>query len=52
MSTRALWSLPVALLLLMPLVVEGQKVPPADRGPFEIFGLVGGMYDVLRSSPS
>lgn len=51
MSTRALWSLAVALVLLLPVAVEGQRVTPADRGPWEISGFLGGLYDDFEFDP-
>jgi OOP family OmpA-OmpF porin len=51
MSTRALWSLAAAFVFLLPTVVEGQKVPPSERGPWEINGLAGGMFDDYEFDP-
>jgi OOP family OmpA-OmpF porin len=44
MSTRAVCSLACSLLLLMPLAASGQRLKPADRGPWEI-SLFAGAFD-------
>lgn len=51
MSTRALWSLVVALVLLQPLAAAGQKLKPADRGPWEVSGFLGGFDDDFEYDP-
>ena len=51
MSTRAIWSLVVALVLLQPLAAEGQKVKPADRGPWEISAFMGSFDDDYEFDP-
>jgi len=51
MSTRAIWSLVVALVFLQPLAAEGQKVKPADRGPWEISAFMGSFDDDYEFDP-
>jgi len=51
MTNRALWSLVVALVLLQPMAVAGQKMTPADRGPFEVTAFMGGFDDNFEFDP-
>jgi OOP family OmpA-OmpF porin len=51
MSTRAFWSLVIALVFLQPLAVDGQSVKPADRGPWEISAFMGGFDDDFEFDP-
>lgn len=51
MTNRTLWSLVVALVLLQPLSVAGQKMTPADRGPFEVTAFMGGFDDDFEFDP-
>ena len=51
MSTRAFCSMVVALLLLQPMTAAGQRIKPADRGPWEIFGFAGGFDDNPEFDP-
>jgi len=49
--TRTLWSLVVALVLLQPMAVAGQKMTPADRGPWELSAFAGGFDDDFEFDP-
>lgn len=51
MTTRSLWSLVLALVFLLPLAVEGQRKAPAERGPWEVSGFVGGFDDDFEFDP-
>ena len=51
MTNRVLWSLVVALVLLQPMAVAGQKMTPADRGPFEVTAFMGGFDDNFEFDP-
>lgn len=51
MSTRAFWSLVVTLVLLLPLNAAAQRMPPADRGSWEISGFAGGLFDDFEFDP-
>jgi len=52
MHTRSLWALVLALLFLLPAAtVEGQKVQPSERGPWEIGFLAGGFDDRFEFDP-
>ena len=52
MSTRAFWSLVFALVLLQPMALAGQKVIPADRGPWEVSAFMGGFDDEYEYDPN
>ena len=51
MSKRVLWLLGAALLLLQPLAAAGQKVKPADRGPWEVSAFLGSIQDSPEFDP-
>ncbi len=52
MQTRSLWALVLALLFLLPAAtVEGQKVQPSERGPWEIGLFAGGFDDKFEFDP-
>jgi outer membrane protein OmpA-like peptidoglycan-associated protein len=52
MLTRSLWAVVVALaFLLPPSFAEGQAVPAAERGPWEILGFAGGFDDRPEFDP-
>ena len=52
MHTRSIWALVLALLFLLPAAtVEGQKVQPNDRGPWEINLFAGGFDDDFEFDP-
>ena len=51
MHTRSLWALVFALLFLLPATVEGQKVQPSERGPWEINLFAGGFDDKWEFDP-
>lgn len=52
MHTRSLWALVFALLFLLPAAtVEGQKVQPSERGPWEINLFAGGFDDKFEFDP-
>lgn len=52
MHTRSLWALVLALLFLLPAVpVEGQKVQPNERGPWEVNLFAGGFDDKFEFDP-
>ena len=52
MHTRSLWALAFALLFLLPAAtVEGQKVQPSERGPWEINLFAGGFDDDYEFDP-
>jgi OOP family OmpA-OmpF porin len=52
MHTRSLWALVLALLFLLPAAkVEGQKVQPSERGPWEIGLFAGGFDDKFEFDP-
>jgi outer membrane protein OmpA-like peptidoglycan-associated protein/opacity protein-like surface antigen len=52
MHTRSLWALVFALLFLLPAAtVEGQKVQPSERGPWEIKLFAGGFDDNFEFDP-
>jgi len=52
MHTRSLWALVLALLFLLPAAtVEGQKVQPSERGPWEINLFAGGFDDKFEFDP-
>lgn len=52
MHTRSLWALVLALLFLLPAAtVEGQKVQPSERGPWEINLFAGGFDDYYEFDP-
>ena len=51
MHTRSLWALVFALLFLLPATVEGQKVQPSERGPWEINVFAGGFDDKWEFDP-
>jgi OOP family OmpA-OmpF porin len=52
MHTRSLWALVFALLFLLPAAtVEGQKVQPSERGPWEINLFAGGFDDDFEFDP-
>ena len=52
MHTRSLWALVLALLFLLPAAtVEGQKVQPSERGPWEINLFAGGFDDFYEFDP-
>ena len=51
MTTRALWSLVATLVLLQPMALAGQKMTPADRGPWELSAFVGGFDDHFEFDP-
>jgi len=52
MHTRSLWALVLALLFLLPAAtVEGQKVQPSERGPWEINLFAGGFDDDFEFDP-
>gem|GEM_PF-1195059 len=52
MRTRSLWALVLALLFLLPAAtVEGQKVQPNERGPWEINLFAGGFDDDFEFDP-
>jgi OOP family OmpA-OmpF porin len=52
MYTRSLWALVFALLFLLPAsTVEGQKVQPSERGPWEITLFAGGFDDKFEFDP-
>ena len=52
MHTRSLWALVLALLFLLPpALLEGQKVPAAERGAWEILGFAGGWDDYPEFDP-
>ncbi len=51
MHTRSLWALVMALLFLLPVTVEGQKVQLKDRGPWEISAFAGGFDDDWEFDP-
>ena len=52
MHTRSLWALVFALLFLLPAsTVEGQKVQPSERGPWELTLFAGGFDDDFEFDP-
>jgi OOP family OmpA-OmpF porin len=52
MYTRSFWALVFALLFLLPAsTVEGQKVQPKERGPWEITLFAGGFDDDFEFDP-
>ncbi len=52
MHTRSLWAFVLALLFLLPAAtVEGQKVQPSERGPWEINLFAGGFDDEFEFDP-
>jgi OOP family OmpA-OmpF porin len=51
MTTRALWMLVASLVLLQPLALQGQKITPADRGPWEVSAFMGGFDDDFEFDP-
>ncbi|MGW8267494.1 MAG: OmpA family protein [Longimicrobiales bacterium] len=51
MSTRALWSMIFALILLMPLQAAAQRLKPADRGTWELVGFAGAFDDDPEFDP-
>jgi len=52
MHTRSLWALVFALLFLLPAAtVEGQKVQPSERGPWELTLFAGGFDDDFEFDP-
>ncbi len=52
MHTRSLWALVLALLFLLPAAtVEGQKVQPSERGPWELNLFAGGFDDDFEFDP-
>jgi len=52
MHTRSLWAFVLALLFLLPATtVEGQKVQPSERGPWEINLFAGGFDDYFEFDP-
>ncbi len=51
MTTRTLGALALALILFQPLAVEGQIQKPADRGPWEVTGFMGGFDDDFEFDP-
>lgn len=51
MSTRAFWSLVCGLVLLLPVALEGQRVKPAERGPWEVNGFIGAFDDDPEFDP-
>ena len=52
MHTRSLWAFVIALLFLLPAAtVEGQKVQPSERGPWEFSLFAGGFDDKFEFDP-
>lgn len=51
MSTRAFWSMVIALVFLFPLQAEAQRIKPADRGKWEIAGFAGAFDDNPEFDP-
>jgi OOP family OmpA-OmpF porin len=51
MTTRGLLMLVASLVLLQPVDLAGQKMTPADRGPWELSAFVGGFDDDFEFDP-
>jgi len=52
MTTRSLWSLVLGFVFLLPLSVQGQKMKPADRGPWEVSAFMGSIDDDFEFDPN